>query len=103
ADKPAFVAGLARCLAPGGLMVLSTPNRTLASRLLLVGAMEAVGAVPRGTHRWADFATPEELRELLADAGLTMGEPKGIALSPTKGLHLSGDLSLDYIVAAKRA
>lgn len=103
AAKPAFVAGLARHLAPGGLMVLSTPNRTLASRLLLVGAMEAVGAVPRGTHRWADFATPEELRELLADAGLAMGEPKGIAFSPTKGLHLSGDLSLDYIVAAQRA
>lgn len=103
ADKPAFIAGLAQRLAPGGLMVLSTPNRTLSSRLLLVGAMEAVGAVPRGTHHWADFATPEELRDLLADAGLTMGEPKGIAGSPMKGLHLSDNLSLDYIVTATRA
>ncbi len=103
ADKPAFVAGLARHLAPGGLMVLSTPNRTPQSRLLLVGAMEAVGAVPKGTHHWDDFATPDELRALLAEAGLAMGEPRGIAFSPLKGLHLSGDLSLDYIVTATTA
>jgi 2-polyprenyl-6-hydroxyphenyl methylase/3-demethylubiquinone-9 3-methyltransferase len=103
ADKPAFVAGLARHLAPGGLMVLSTPNRTPQSRLLLVGAAEAFGAVPRGTHHWDDFATPEELRALLAQAGLVMGEPRGITWSPLQGLHLSGDLSLDYIVTARRA
>ena len=103
ADKPAFVAGLARHLAPGGLMVLSTPNRTVQSRLLLVGAMEALGTVPRGTHDWNDFVTPDELRELLAEAGLTMGEPRGIAFTPVKGLHLSSDLSLDYIVTATRA
>ena len=103
ADKPAFVAGLARHLAPGGLMVLSTPNRTVQSRLLLVGAMEALGRVPRGTHDWNDFVTPDELRELLAEAGLTMGEPRGIAFTPVKGLHLSSDLSLDYIVTATRA
>ena len=101
ADKAAFVRDLAARLADGGLMVLSTPNRTTASRLLLVGAAEAVGAVPKGTHHWEDFATPEELRELLADAGLDMGEPRGIAYSPMKGLHLSNDLSLNYIVTAK--
>jgi len=101
ADKAAFVRDLAARLAAGGLMVLSTPNRTTASRLLLVGAAEAVGAVPKGTHHWEDFATPEELRELLADAGLEMGEPRGIAYSPMKGLHLSDDLSLNYIVTAK--
>src|SRR5690606_34347777 len=87
ADKAAFVAELARHLAPGGLMVLSTPNRTSQSRLLLVGAAEALGAVPKGTHHWNDFATPEELRELLAEAGLTMSEPRGIAWSPLQGMH----------------
>ena len=103
ADKPAFVAALASHVAPDGLMVLSTPNRTPQSRLLLVGAAEALGAVPKGTHHWDDFATPEELRELLAAAGLAMGEPRGIAWSPLHGLHLSSDLSLNYIVTAKRA
>lgn len=102
ADKPAFLAGLTQHLAPGGLMVLSTPNRTPQSRLLLVGAAEAIGAIPKGTHHWSDFVTPDELRELLAEAGLAMGEPRGIAFSPAKGLHLSDDLGLDYIVTAVR-
>jgi len=100
ADKPVFMAALAASLAPGGLLILSTPNRTPASRLLLVGAAELVGAIPKGTHRWDDFVTPDELRELLAEVGLGMGEPTGIAWSPGKGLHLSDDLSLNYIVTA---
>ncbi|WP_120717156.1 bifunctional 2-polyprenyl-6-hydroxyphenol methylase/3-demethylubiquinol 3-O-methyltransferase UbiG [Tsuneonella amylolytica] len=103
ADKPAFVAALAGSLAPGGLMVLSTPNRTVQSRLLLVGAAEAMGMVPRGTHHWDDFVTPDELADLLAAEGLAMGTPTGIAFSPAKGLHLSNDLSLNYIVTATRA
>ncbi len=103
ADKAAFIAALAAALAPDGLMILSTPNRTAKSRLLLVEGAERLGMIPRGTHHWADFITPDELRELLAGAGLTMGEPRGIGWSPAKGLHLSGDLALNYIVTAQRA
>jgi 2-polyprenyl-6-hydroxyphenyl methylase/3-demethylubiquinone-9 3-methyltransferase len=101
-DKPAFLAALAAAMKPDGLLVLSTPNRTPQSRLLLVEGAEWLGAIPRGTHHWEDFVTPEELSELLADAGLTMGEPKGIAWSPAKGLHLSNSLFLNYIVTAIR-
>lgn len=100
ADKPAFIAALAAALAPGGLMILSTPNRTARSRLLLVEGAERIGAIPRGTHDWDDFITPEELSELLTDAGLTMSPPQGIAWSPGKGLHLAGDISLNYIATA---
>ena len=103
ADKRAFLAELARHLASGGLMVLSTPNRTPQSRLLMVGLAEAVGAIPRGTHHWDDFVTADELRELLAGAGLTMSTPSGIAFTPAKGLHLSSDLSLNYLVTATAA
>lgn len=103
ADKRAFAGALADRLTPDGLMVLSTPNRTPKSRLLLVGAAEAVGMVPKGTHDWDDFVTPDELRDLLAEAGLTMGEPQGISYAPSKGLHLSPDLSLNYIVTASRS
>lgn len=99
ADKAAFLAVLAAALAPGGLMVLSTPNRTAASKLLLVEGAERLGMIPRGTHHWDDFVTPDELRELLAAEGLRMGEPNGIAWSPAKGLHLSRDLGLNYIAA----
>lgn len=97
ADKAAFIAALAAALAPGGLMILSTPNRTAQSKLLMVEAAERIGLVPRGTHHWDDFITPDELRALLSAAGLEMGEPQGIAWSPTRGLHLSADLSLNYI------
>lgn len=102
ADKPAFVAELASRLAPDGLMILSTPNRTPQSRLLMIGAAETFGLIPRGTHHWDDFITPDELRDLLAEAGLEMGEPEGISFSPTKGLHLSRDLALNYITTARR-
>lgn len=103
ADKRAFLASLASALKPGGLMVLSTPNRTMASRLLLVEGAERLGMIPRGTHHWDDFVTPDELRELLAAAGLSMGEPQGISWSPGKSLHLSSDLSLNYLVMARLA
>jgi len=102
ADKAAFVAELANRLAPGGLMILSTPNRTMASRLLLVEGAERLGQIPRGTHHWDDFITPEELDALLSEAGLTMDAPKGIAFNPLTGLKLSDDLSLNYIVSATR-
>ncbi|MBM3595469.1 MAG: bifunctional 2-polyprenyl-6-hydroxyphenol methylase/3-demethylubiquinol 3-O-methyltransferase UbiG [Alphaproteobacteria bacterium] len=102
ADKGAFVSALARHLAPGGLMILSTPNRTAHSRLLLVGAAERLGAIPKGTHHWDDFVAPADLHDLLAAAGLAMGEPRGISWSPLKGLHLSDDLSLNYILTAQR-
>lgn len=103
ADKAAFLRDVAARLAPHGLLVMSTPNRTAASRVLLVGAAEAVGYVPRGTHHWQDFVTPDELEGLLADAGLTVTAKRGIAWRPGKGLHLSDDMSLNYIVSARRA
>jgi len=102
ADKGAFIAALAATLGDGGLMVLSTPNRTAASKLLMVEGAERLGLVPRGTHHWRDFVTPVELHDLLSAAGLSMGNPTGIAWSPNKGLHLSDDLSLNYIVTVTR-
>ncbi len=101
ADKPRFIAQLVRHLAPGGLMVLSTPNRTTASRLLLVEGAEAVGLVPKGTHHWDDFITPDELCDLLHAAGMEITEMRGISFNPLKGLHLSGDMALNYILTAR--
>ncbi len=103
ADKPAFVRALAAALAPGGLMIVSTPNRTALSRLLVVEGAERLGKIPRGTHHWQDFVTPPEFAELLAGAGLTMSAPQGIAWSPGKGLHLARDASLNYIATVSHA
>ncbi len=101
ADKQAFCFQLAAHLASGGLLVISTPNRTLASRALLVEGAEALGMVPRGTHHWDDFITPEELAELLEAAGLTVTQTRGIGFSPLKGLQLGEDMSLNYILTAR--
>ena len=103
ADKAAFVRELAARLADDGLMVLSTPNRTPQSRLLMIGAAEGLGMIPKGTHHWDDFIMPGELGDLLSEAGLSMGEPRGIGFSPMKGLHLGDDMSLNYLVTARKA
>jgi len=101
ADPAAFVAELAARLAPGGLMILSTPNRTALSKLLLVEAAERVGAVPRGTHDWDRFLKPEELTDLLAAAGLEAIDRTGLSPSPARGFRLGGSEALNYLVAAR--
>jgi 2-polyprenyl-6-hydroxyphenyl methylase/3-demethylubiquinone-9 3-methyltransferase len=100
ADPQAFLASLAARLAPGGLMVLSTPNRTARSRLLMITIAEGIGQIPKGTHEHGRFITPEEMKAMMAAAGLTVVDCEGIAFSPTRGLHLSEDLRLNYLVAA---
>jgi 2-polyprenyl-6-hydroxyphenyl methylase / 3-demethylubiquinone-9 3-methyltransferase len=102
-DPAAFIAELGRHLKPDGLLLLSTPNRTAASRLFLVEAAERLGQVPRGTHDWDQFLTPDELTALLEDAGLEVVETQGIAFSPLKGLHLSSNMALNYILSARFA
>jgi 2-polyprenyl-6-hydroxyphenyl methylase/3-demethylubiquinone-9 3-methyltransferase len=103
ADPSAFVRALVARLASGGLMVLSTPNKTALSRLLMVGVAEAVGAVPKGTHDFDRFVAPDKLKAMLADSGLKCVDVEGIAWSPTRGLHLSDDMRLNYLVAAIHA
>ena len=102
-DPAAFVAELVAHLKPDGLLIMSTPNRTAVSKLLLVEAAERLGQVPRGTHDWNQFLTPEELTEMLVDAGLEVTAMEGIALSPLKGLHLSENTALNYILAARHS
>jgi 2-polyprenyl-6-hydroxyphenyl methylase/3-demethylubiquinone-9 3-methyltransferase len=102
ADPAAFVRDLATRLAPGGLLIMSTPNATGWSKLLTITLAEGLGRVPRGTHDFAKFIAPDRLKSLLADAGLYCIDVEGIAFSPTRGLHLSEDLRLNYLIAATR-
>ncbi len=95
-----FVAALARRLAPGGLLILSTPNRTAWSKLLTITLAEGSGRIPRGTHDYDQFIPPERMRQLMGEAALTVGDTAGIAFSPARGLHLSEDLRLNYLIAA---
>ena len=103
ADPQLFIDALAARLASGGLMILSTPNRTAWSKLLTITLAEGFGQIPKGTHDFDKFIDPDTMRGLLAHAGLEVIDFEGIAMSPTRGLHLSEDLKLNYLVAAKHA
>lgn len=100
ADPARFIAALARRLAPGGLLIMSTPNATGWSKLLTITIAEGFGHIPRGTHDFDRFIAPERLQTMLADAGLEPLDVAGIAWSATRGLHLSDDLRLNYLIAA---
>ena len=101
-DPAAFMAGLAGALAEGGLMILSTPNRTALSRLAMITVGEGSGMIPKGTHDWSKFLTPEELTELVEDAGLRVIDISGLSFSPGKGFAVSDDTKLDYLLTAVR-
>jgi len=102
ADPQGFVDSLVARLAPGGLLILSTPNRTAWSKLLTITLAEGFGRIPRGTHDYDKFIDPDQMRGLLAKAGMEVIDVEGIAFSPTRGLHLSEDVRLNYLVAAKQ-
>ena len=102
-DTREFVAGLADGLADDGLLILSTPNRTATSRLLMIMLAEGLGRIPRGTHDWQKFLTPEELCALLKDAGLKVIDVAGLTYNPLRGFTVSDNTALDYFVTAKRA
>ncbi|MEO7654097.1 MAG: bifunctional 2-polyprenyl-6-hydroxyphenol methylase/3-demethylubiquinol 3-O-methyltransferase UbiG [Sphingomicrobium sp.] len=101
ANPRSFVKALAARLAPGGLLIFSTPNRTAWSKLLTITLAEGFGRVPRGTHDFGKFITPEELCAMVREAGLEVVDVQGIAFSPLKGLHLSDDTSLNYLLTSR--
>ena len=104
ADVPAFVAACCRTVAPGGLLVMSTINRTLrAYALAIVGAEYILGWLPRGTHDWQKFVTPDELSDAIAAGGLDVADTRGVVYNPlTDGWSLSRDTGVNYMVAAER-
>jgi 2-polyprenyl-6-hydroxyphenyl methylase/3-demethylubiquinone-9 3-methyltransferase len=101
-DPSRFVAGLAAALADDGLMILSTPNRTAMSKLMLVELAEMTGRIPKGTHHHEQFITPEELSELLDDVGLKVIDTTGISYSPARGFSLSDNVALNYLMTVVR-
>ena len=101
ADRASFFSGLAALVAPGGLLVISTPNRTPASWAVLIGGAEMLlRTIPRGAHDWSRFMTPDELGAALGEAGLVVTETQGMSWRPGKGFVLGPDVSVDYFVTA---
>jgi 2-polyprenyl-6-hydroxyphenyl methylase / 3-demethylubiquinone-9 3-methyltransferase len=103
-DPAAFVAMVAKTVRPGGLLVMSTINRTLkAYALAIVGAEYVLGWLPRGTHQWDRFVTIDEMRGHLRSGGLVDPSFAGIAYNPLTDVWSRGrDLDVNYLVAAAK-
>jgi 2-polyprenyl-6-hydroxyphenyl methylase/3-demethylubiquinone-9 3-methyltransferase len=101
-DVGLFLGVLGRLVRPGGVMVLSTINRTLkAYALAIVGAEYILRWLPAGTHQWHRFVTPDELVGHLAGAGLTAPWFEGIVYDPLRDRwRLASDTSVNYLAAA---
>ena len=102
-DPAAFVGALAAKLAPGGLLILSTPNRTPLSRLAMISIGESIGGIPKGTHDWDKFLTPEELTDMLVKAGLEVTDVTGLSFDPRRGFTLSSNKAINYLLTARHA
>ena len=104
-DPAAYLDACRQLLKPGGLHVCSTINRNAKSyAVAIVGAELVMRWLPRGTHDWAKFITPDELFDLLRNAGLEPVDRKGFVFNPISwNWSLSPrDLSVNYVTASVR-
>lgn len=103
-DVGAFLRLCASLVRPGGLMILSTINRTLkAYALAIIGAEYILRWLPVGTHQWDRFVTPDELARHLAAAGLETPSMRGLVYNPIADRwSLSADTDVNYMAAAAR-
>jgi 2-polyprenyl-6-hydroxyphenyl methylase/3-demethylubiquinone-9 3-methyltransferase len=101
-DVAGFVATAASLVAPGGILCLSTLNRTPQSfALAIVGAEYLLRWLPKGTHHWEQFVTPLELTGALRRAGFVVTTRRGLVFDPLRrDWRLSTDMSVNYFLAA---
>lgn len=104
ADRDLFLKSCAAMLNPGGMMIVATLNRTLkAWALAIVGAEYILGWLPRGTHEWAKFVTPAELRDGLTSSGLDVADLTGLAYNPLADRwRQSSDTDVNYVMMATK-
>lgn len=105
ADPAAYLAACHALLKPGGIMICSTLNRNPKSYLFaIIGAEQVMRWLPRGTHDWRKFITPDELYALLRGAGFDPVDRKGMVFNPLRwSWSLSDrDLSVNYVTASLR-
>ncbi|MEM0986949.1 MAG: bifunctional 2-polyprenyl-6-hydroxyphenol methylase/3-demethylubiquinol 3-O-methyltransferase UbiG [Pseudomonadota bacterium] len=105
ADPHSFLVDCGRLLAPGGIMVVATLNRTAkAWALAVVGAEYVLGWLPRGTHDVRKFITPDEIEAAALEAGLSARPAQGVSYSPLMDRwSLSADTAVNYMMVATRS
>ncbi|WP_300375614.1 bifunctional 2-polyprenyl-6-hydroxyphenol methylase/3-demethylubiquinol 3-O-methyltransferase UbiG [Henriciella sp.] len=104
ADPQQFLQDTAALVKPGGLMIAATLNRTpKAFALAIVGAEYVLGWLPRGTHEFSKFLTPDEVARPLETAGLVTRPSQGVSFNPlTDTWRLSSDDKVNYMIVADR-
>ncbi len=104
-DPQAFIRACAACVKPGGLLIVSTINRTLRSyALAIIGAEYILRWLPMGTHSWEKFITPEELEAAFRSAGLMPAGERGCIFNPLGGgWQFSSDTAVNYFATAVKA
>ena len=104
ADLTLFIKRCAEMVKPGGLMITATLNRTLKSfALAIVGAEYVLRWLPRGTHQWDKFVTPNELEAALERHGLTVLDETGVIYNLIADRwQISTDMDVNYMVTAAR-
>ena len=103
ADPQAYLTACQQLLKPGGLMVCSTINRNPKSfAMAIVGAEYIMRWLPKGTHEWHKFITPDELVSLIQNAGLDAVDRKGFVFNPVSWQWKISDrdLSVNYVTAS---
>src|SRR5437588_3616839 len=105
ADVKLFVKRCAEMVKPGGLMIAATINRTLKSfALAIIGAEYVLRWLPRGTHQWDKFVTPDELEIAMERAGLATTDERGVIYNfLADRWELSTDMDVNYMVLGERA
>jgi 2-polyprenyl-6-hydroxyphenyl methylase/3-demethylubiquinone-9 3-methyltransferase len=105
ADLDLFIRRCTEMVQPGGLMITATLNRTLKSfALAIVGAEYVLRWLPRGTHQWEKFVTPDELEAALERHGLAVVDETGVVYDLLADRwRLSTDMDVNYMVVAGRA
>jgi 2-polyprenyl-6-hydroxyphenyl methylase/3-demethylubiquinone-9 3-methyltransferase len=104
ADPGEFLRTCGRLLAPGGLMIVATLNRTLKSfALAKVGAEYVLRWLPRGTHDWNKFIKPGEMRGFVAGSDLAVEGPIGVVFEPVAGRwRIGADTDVNYMMVMTR-
>ena len=105
ADPLSYLVATRQLLKPGGLEICSTINRNPKSfAVAIVGAEFVMRWLPRGTHEWSKFITPDELFDLLGQAGLTPVDRKGFVFNPISWQWSISerDLSVNYVTASTK-
>lgn len=103
-DRPSFVRTACAAVQPGGMLFAATINRTLrAFAMAIVGAEYVLGWLPRGTHDWERFVTPDELAGMIRGSGLGVTDTVGVVYDPLRDRWRTGrDTAVNYMVAAER-